>query len=69
MNGSCTVIMPTEGRFLYDSDEKLSQMLSRMALVASELQALVSSRVWGMRISVDRKLASRKSGAFTICFI
>src|SRR4051812_44427988 len=25
--GWCTVISPTEGRFLYDSDEKLSQML------------------------------------------
>src|SRR5438034_1227743 len=47
--GSWTWIEPTEGRFLYDSEEKLSQMLSRMAFVASGLQAFVSSSVTGTR--------------------
>ena len=42
-------------------------MLFSMALVASGLQAFVSSSVTGMRTSVDRKLLSRKSSANTIC--
>src|SRR3954470_14106749 len=41
-------------------------MLPAMALVASGLQALVSSSVTGTRISVERKLFSRKSSANTI---
>src|SRR5262249_1456774 len=47
----------------------LSQMLSFSALVASGLQAFVSSRVTGTRRSLDRKLSFRKSGALTIAFI
>ena len=30
VNGSCTVIVPTDGRSLYDCEEKLSQMLPPM---------------------------------------
>jgi hypothetical protein len=52
--GCWTRIFPTEGRFLYDSEEKLSQMLPRMAFVASGLQAFVSSSVVGTRTSFDR---------------
>ena len=48
------ITLPTEGRFLYDSEEKLSQMLPRMAFVASGLQAFVSSSVTGTRTSVER---------------
>ena len=66
MIGWWTVISPTDGRFLYVSDEKLSQMLSRIALVASGLQALVSSSVTGTRTSLARKLSSRKSPRVTI---
>src|SRR5437870_1967595 len=44
-------------------------MLPPMALVASGLQALVCSKVTGMRRSVDRKLLVRKSSARTIAFI
>src|SRR5690348_2389816 len=69
VRGWCTVIVPTEGKALYDREEKLSQMLSSMALVASGLQALVSSSVTGTRTSVERKLFSRKSSANTIVFI
>src|SRR5262249_12327338 len=38
VNGSCTVISPTDGNSLYDCEEKLSQMLPASALVASGLQ-------------------------------
>ena len=47
-------MVPTDGRSLYDCEEKLSQMLPAMALVASGLQALVSSSVTGTRSSLDR---------------
>ena len=49
-----SVIVPTDGSSLYDCDEKLSQMLPAIALVASGLQALVCSSVTGTRSSVDR---------------
>ena len=52
--GWCTVIVPTDGRSLYDFDEKFSQMFPASALVASGLHALVSSSVTGTRASVDR---------------
>ena len=45
---------PAEGSVLYDSEEKLSQMLSRIAFVASGLQALIPSSVIGTRSSVER---------------
>ena len=54
VTGCLTLIVPTDGSCLYDSDEKLSQMLSRMALVASGLQALIPSSVTGTRSSVER---------------
>src|SRR5262249_53748907 len=54
VNGSCTVMAPTEGSSLYVEDEKLSQMLLRIALVPSGLHALVRRSVTGMRASVDR---------------
>ena len=66
VKGFCTSTEPTAGSFLYDSDEKLSQMLSARALVASGLQALVSVRVTGTRSSVERKLSVRKSSFLTI---
>ena len=47
-------MVPTDGRSLYDCDEKLSQMLPPIALVASGLQALVCSSVTGTRNSADR---------------
>src|SRR5215212_4848021 len=47
------ITLPTDGRFLYDSEEKLSQMLPRMAFVASGLQAFVSISVTGTRTSLD----------------
>ena len=47
-------MVPTDGRSLYDWDEKLSQMFPAMALVASGLQALVSSSGRGTRSSFDR---------------
>ena len=40
-------MVPTAGRLLYVSDEKLSQMCPRNALVASGAQALVPIRVMG----------------------
>ena len=48
------MIVPTDGRSLYDCDEKLSQMLPAIALVASGLQALVCNSVTGMRASFER---------------
>ena len=54
VNGSRIFIVPTDGSSLYDSDEKLSQMLSRMALVAIGLQMFVWSRLDGIRSSVER---------------
>src|SRR5262245_5421262 len=67
--GLCTVILPTDGKFWYVLEEKLSQMLPAMALVASGLQAFVCRRVTGMRRSVERKLSVRKSSARTISCI
>ena len=61
--------MPAEGSVLYDSDEKLSQMLSRSALVASGLHALMPRSGAGTRSSLDRKLPARKSSARTIARI
>ena len=49
-----TLIVPTDGSCLYDCEEKLSQMLPRIALVASGLQALIPIRVTGTRSSVER---------------
>ena len=54
MTGWRILIDPTDGSVLYDSDEKLSQMLSLSALVASGLQALIPSSVIGTRSSVER---------------
>src|SRR5260221_11659728 len=59
-------ISPTDGSSLYVCEEKLSQMLPPIALVASGLHALVCSSVTGMRSSVERKLPSRKLSARTI---
>jgi len=44
-------------------------MFPRSALVASGLQAFVSSSVTGIRKSLDRKFPSRKSSARTIARI
>ena len=59
-------MVPTDGSVLYDSEEKLSQTLPRMALVASGLQALMPSSVIGTRSSVERKLPLRKSSRSAI---
>ena len=48
------MIAPTDGSSLYEAEEKLSQMLPAIALVASGLQALVCSKVTGTRMSFDR---------------
>ncbi len=48
------MIAPTDGRDLYEADEKLSQMLPPIALVASGLQAFVCNTVTGTRPSFDR---------------
>src|SRR4051812_31806170 len=54
VNGFRTFIVPTDGRSLYDCDEKLSQMLPAMALVAIGLQMFVCISVLGTRSSVER---------------
>ena len=54
VTGWWTLIFPTDGRSLYDCEEKLSQMSPRSAFVASGLHALVSRRVTGTRSSVER---------------
>ena len=70
MYGCWTLTLPTEGRLLYADEEKLSQMLPAMALVASGLQALVSSSVTGTRRSVvSALLLSVKSGAMAMVFM
>ena len=46
--------MPTDGSSLYEVEEKLSQMLLAMALVATGLHMFVWSSVDGTRSSVDR---------------
>src|SRR5581483_9061782 len=52
--GLRSVIVPTDGSALYEDDEKLSQMLPAIALVAIGLQMLVCISVDGTRSSVDR---------------
>src|ERR1043165_4294029 len=54
VSGLRTFIVPTDGSALYDADEKLSQMLPAMALVAIGLQMLVCISVDGIRSSVDK---------------
>ena len=54
VTGWWTLIFPTDGRSLYDCEEKLSQMSPRSAFVASGLHAFVSRRVTGTRSSVER---------------
>src|SRR5437763_5818546 len=64
--GSVTVTSPTDGSDLYEAEENSSQICPLIALVASGLQRLVCIRVLGTRMSFDRKLSSRKSGALTM---
>jgi len=54
LSGCRSITLPTDGSDLYDCDEKLSQMLPAIALVAIGLQMLVASSVTGTRSSVDR---------------
>src|SRR5947208_10888521 len=63
--GLSTVNVPIGGRFLYVSEEKLSQMWLRVALVPAARVEFVPICVTGWRRSSLRKLSVKKSGFIT----